>query len=66
MAVTQALCAKEFLYKNEVGYHVTPSGAVWFGAHGIELSALKSRPLTRPAWIGVNGGITSRVRSARP
>src|SRR5262249_34864910 len=24
------------------------SGAAWFGAHGIDLSALKNRPLTRP------------------
>jgi hypothetical protein len=48
VAVTHALCAKEFLYQDEVGYHVTPSGIAWFGARGIELSALKSRPLTRP------------------
>ncbi len=47
VAVTQALNAGNCLCDDDVGYHVTTKGEVWFRALGIELAALTQRPLTR-------------------
>jgi DNA-binding transcriptional ArsR family regulator len=47
VAITQALCAKEYLCEEDSGYQVSATGSVWFRAIGIEVCRIKRKPLTK-------------------
>lgn len=48
VAVTEALCAKNSIIEEDAGYQVSETGAAWFLALGIEIAALKRKPLAKP------------------
>jgi DNA-binding transcriptional ArsR family regulator len=45
VAVTAALCARDWLQADVNGFYPTKVGAVWFNELGIDLASLKRRPL---------------------
>lgn len=47
VAITEALCAKDFLRDEEPGYQVTAQGAGWLGGLGVDVGSISRRPLTR-------------------
>ncbi len=47
VAITQALCARDFLRDEEPGYRLTSAGAAWFGELGVDVGSISRRPLTR-------------------
>lgn len=47
VAITQALRARSYLADEDSGYLVSDSGAVWFRSIGIEIGAIKRKPLAK-------------------
>jgi DNA-binding transcriptional ArsR family regulator len=47
VAVTQALCAKNYIRDDELGFALTGAGANWFRALGLAADSIQRKPLTR-------------------
>lgn len=47
VAITRSLCARDFLSDEDAGFRVTDNGAAWLRGIGIDVCALKGRPLAR-------------------
>jgi DNA-binding transcriptional ArsR family regulator len=47
VTITQALCARDYIRDEEIGFAITPAGAGWFREFGIALDSIKRKPLTR-------------------
>ena len=47
VAITEALCAKNYIRDEELGFALTATGADWFRNFGIEVTEIKRKPLTR-------------------
>src|ERR1700736_3852875 len=47
VAITQALCARSYLADEDSGYRISDSGAAWFRSIGIEIGAIKRKPLAK-------------------
>ena len=47
VAITEALCAKNFLREEADGYELLPDGRDWFLEMGVEIRAARRAPLTR-------------------
>lgn len=47
VAITQALCTRSYLIDEDSVFRISDSGAAWFRSIGIEIGALRRRPLTK-------------------
>jgi DNA-binding transcriptional ArsR family regulator len=47
VAITEALCARSYLAQEDSGYRISDSGAAWFRSIGIEIGAIKRKPLAK-------------------
>jgi len=47
VAITQGLCARSYLADEDSSYRICDSGAAWFRSIGIEIAAIKRKPLTK-------------------